>query len=369
MAERTGPTKVFLHIGAPKTGTTYLQEVLARNRDAMRERGVLYPRGQAHHAAVWDVRGGIEQADDGEGIAGRWDGLVDEVRAWSGDSVVVSSEMFVLLDEDRVRRVVETLDQGPDHELHVVYTARDLVRQLPAVWQEQVKNRRTLRYDVFRKDALGKRETPMARHFWKAQDAATALGRWTGAGVPPERVHVVTAPPSGSSPDVLWNRFAGVVGLEPAAYPSEIPATNESLSVTSVEVLRRYNERHVGGLPIRRYRMQVKRPLMPALTEGVADRNRLPLDYRERHQLADLAEEIVAGLRAGGYEVVGSLADLVPARPDRKERKVAAPGPEDLTDADIVDALLDVVHHLLQHRGGSPDAGNGPVDGPDDVSP
>ena len=36
-------TRVYLHIGAPKTGTTYLQEVLFTNRARLAEHGVLYP--------------------------------------------------------------------------------------------------------------------------------------------------------------------------------------------------------------------------------------------------------------------------------------------------------------------------------------
>ncbi len=35
--------KLILHIGAPKTGTTALQETFSRNRDALRQSGVLYP--------------------------------------------------------------------------------------------------------------------------------------------------------------------------------------------------------------------------------------------------------------------------------------------------------------------------------------
>ncbi|MDT5104844.1 MAG: hypothetical protein QOI25_2357, partial [Mycobacterium sp.] len=30
------PDRVYLHIGAPKTGTTYLQELLTANRPALR---------------------------------------------------------------------------------------------------------------------------------------------------------------------------------------------------------------------------------------------------------------------------------------------------------------------------------------------
>ena len=35
--------RVVLHVGLPKTGTTYLQALLAGHRDALREAGVLYP--------------------------------------------------------------------------------------------------------------------------------------------------------------------------------------------------------------------------------------------------------------------------------------------------------------------------------------
>lgn len=34
---------IYLHIGAPKTGTTYLQNVLWRNRERLRTDGLLYP--------------------------------------------------------------------------------------------------------------------------------------------------------------------------------------------------------------------------------------------------------------------------------------------------------------------------------------
>ena len=55
-----GPvTRVVLHVGLPKTGTTYLQALLADHRDELRDSGVLYPflrPGGMFHAAV-EVRG------------------------------------------------------------------------------------------------------------------------------------------------------------------------------------------------------------------------------------------------------------------------------------------------------------------------
>ena len=49
--------RVFLHIGAPKTGTTFLQDVLVRNKAALRANGVLYPgRNGTHVMAALDLR-------------------------------------------------------------------------------------------------------------------------------------------------------------------------------------------------------------------------------------------------------------------------------------------------------------------------
>ena len=56
---------------------------------------------------------------------------------------------------------------------------------------------------------------------------------------------------------------------------------------------------------------------------------------------------MVRRLRRAGYDIVGSLDELVPQRP-------VAPGtppdrgPDDLTDSELVDALTDVLDYLLR---------------------
>ena len=61
------PTRVLLHVGTPKTGTSYLQDVLFRNRDHLEARGILYAadRFDAHFLAALDLMrlpwGGLEK--------------------------------------------------------------------------------------------------------------------------------------------------------------------------------------------------------------------------------------------------------------------------------------------------------------------
>jgi hypothetical protein len=340
--------RVFVHIGAPKTGTTYLQQVLDANRERLAHDGVLYPDLglDAHHTAAWSLR--PEQADgfDVSRFRGSWERLVEQVNQWSGPTAVISTEMFVFFAAETAKTVLTAFG---DAEMHVIYTARDLVRQVPAVWQEQVKNQKTQSYRGFVRDMLGPRVTPMAKHFWRAQDAAEALARWRG-GLDPSQLHVITAPPAGSPPTVLWDRFADVIGIDGSAYESTIPPANTSLGVAAAEVLRRYNERHGGEMPLLRYRRVVQRRLMQALVDGVADRSKLPLGRRQRRLLVRKSGEIVTGLREAGYDVVGSLDELIPQAVNRSSPRCSGRWPDRLSDAEVVDALLDVVHHLLEER-------------------
>jgi hypothetical protein len=339
------PKRVFLHIGAPKTGTTYLQKVLANNRDAMEAAGVLYPRvgREAHHSAVWSVRGTFADTDKGATFADHWTRLVRQSRAWTGHTVVISSELFCF---SRRRKIAEIVGAFEGAQVHIVYTARDLMRQVPAVWQEQVKNREVMTYRDYLADVLGRRRSPLATMFWNSQDVPDVLRRWS-RGLDPACVHLVTAPPAGAPADLLWRRFATVVGLQADAYPSGLPAANTSLSITAAETLRRFNVRHAADLPILDYRRLVRRRLDPAFAATLQDGSKLPLTPPERDAIVDLSEQMVRRLRRTGYDVVGSLDELVPQRPDGAGSP-AGRGPDDLTDSELVDALTDVLDYLLR---------------------
>ena len=136
--ERAGAVsrRVLLHVGCPKTGTSYLQDVLFRNQPVLREHDILYPadRFDAHFLAALDLMtlpwGGIETE-----AVGAWDRLAAEVREWHGTSIV-SHEIFARATPTRVERALASLG---DAEVHLVLSVRDLVRQIPAEWQENVK--------------------------------------------------------------------------------------------------------------------------------------------------------------------------------------------------------------------------------------
>ena len=98
---------------------------------------------------------------------------------------IVSHEILAPAQPVHVARVMADL---ADSEVHVVYSARDLGRALPAAWQESIKQGRQWTFRKFlRRCENGK------SWFLRAFDIPTVLGTW-GADLTPDRMHVVTVP-------------------------------------------------------------------------------------------------------------------------------------------------------------------------------
>ena len=236
---RSEPRRVFLHVGAPKTGTTYLQDRLGVNARSLARHGVHVPTRSAlvspalfHFRAALDLLGQDWGGPPGH-AEGAWETLVERVRDTRG-TVLISHEILAPAPAEVVARAVRDL-QRDGSELHVVYTARDLGRQVPASWQESIKQGRTWRYRRFVK-RLRRGEPWFARAF----DLPQVLDTW-GRDLPPERLHLVTVPPSGTPGDLLWTRFCAVVGIDPAWAPRPSTKRNVSLGVAETQVVRRLN--------------------------------------------------------------------------------------------------------------------------------
>lgn len=310
MQER--PT-VFIHIGAAKTGTTYLQGILRKNRETLRNEGVLYP-GEAirsHFFASMDLRESPFLGHTDKAVPGAWGRLVDEIRPWP-DRSIIDHETLAEARRGHIDRALSDLDFA---DVHVIWTARDIARQLPAVWQESLKNRDTITFATYLEDVraglTGKKPQQL---FWSVQAAPRILSRWA-RDLPRERVHVVTLPPPGGDRTLLWRRFAGVLGVDPAACETEVATRNDSLTAAEAAVLRDLNELLTEtDLPWPVYRTTIKHGI-PAQLEEHSGR---PIELPESAYAWALewSHRAVALLHKAGYHVVGDLAELVPsARP------------------------------------------------------
>jgi hypothetical protein len=305
---------VFLHIGAPKTGTTFLQTVLNKNRKALRQAGVLFPgrSERSHFLAAQDLREMSFHGHPEAGAAGAWPRLVREVRGFAGTSVI-DHEIFAAASEPAIDRALADLDFA---DVHLVWTARDLARQLPAAWQERVKNGDPITFGTFlqRVRAGAEDDTAHRRGFWALHGGPEILRRWSRT-LPPDRVHVVTVPPPGADPMLLWRRFAQVIGVDPGGYDTDVPAANASLSAAEVATLRRLNELLGSEIPWPAYRAVVKHGLIRAMRAPGEPRG-AAIDVPDDVYAWALrwSQDAVAALRAAGYAVVGDLDELLPAR-------------------------------------------------------
>ncbi|MDQ3627959.1 MAG: hypothetical protein M3419_03950 [Actinomycetota bacterium] len=303
--------RIFLHIGATKTGTTYVQNLLFDNRDELASRGVLYPGhyGEAHYEAVQDLRGISIGGRGDTSVRGRWRRLVEQSVRWSGEAVVISHELLGGSSDAAAARAVDSFEGA---QLHVVLTARDLGRQVPAMWQEYVKNHGTVPFDAYvRRIAREPRRSRVAQLFWRQQHVAEIAERWC-RHVPAERFHLVTVPPPGAAPDLLWQRVTSVVGIDPTGIGAERARSNTSLSYAQAELLRRINQSLGDQLDWSAYERTVKHRFAECLLATGGGDPRPSVSMEQRPWFEQRHRDIVSSLRALGVDVVGDLGDLEP---------------------------------------------------------
>lgn len=301
---------VYLHVGPPKTGTTYLQDVLWRNRALSRSHDLDLPGSRVDHfQAALDLRGISFGGYDNPDVHGAWDRLVGQALQTDLGKVLISHEVLAGATDSQIEQAVSSLAPAT---VHVVYGARDLARQLPAVWQESLKNQRTRTFEAFLAAALKPRpsiEEP--RGFWRSQDSVATLERWASA-VPPHRIHVVTLPQPGAPANSLWERFSSAIGLDPRGYNLDVARTNSSLPPEDAEVLRRLNSKLADQLDWPAYEYAVKRRFN-ARANTAKVRNRLVVPVRYRDSVVERARMTRDALAEAGYAVCGDLDDLLPA--------------------------------------------------------
>ncbi|TIC82721.1 hypothetical protein [Nocardioides sp. GY 10127] len=331
--------RVLLHVGTPKTGTSYLQDVLWRSRPALEAAGVLYPadRFDAHFLAALDLMdlpwGGLEAE-----AVGRWEQLAAQVRAFEGTSII-SHEILATATRTQAARALADLGQGDGTDIHVLISVRDLARQIPAEWQETIKHRATLSYATFLTDLRSaERSTRVSSWFWAAQEIPAILERW-GQDLPPENIHLVTVPPPGADRGLLWRRFAEAFELDGIDLDLAADRANASLGVPEAALVRRINLAATGVVPPPDYRELVRELLAHRTLSARSGSPRLSLPPDVHPWAVELWGTWEAEIADRGYDVVGDLADLHPgpaptrwADPDSpRESQVSAAAVEALT--------------------------------------
>jgi hypothetical protein len=329
--------RVYIHIGAPKTGTTFLQTAMWRNRSQLEAQGFLYPgKKRVDHYRASQVVRDVPASRLGDD-ADAWDRILAELSAWPGTGLI-SHEFFSMATTEQAQAAVAALAPA---EVHVVLTARDYVRQFPAMYQEALKMNEDDSFDEFMKRAIAF-ELPGAWG-WSTQDLPAVLETWAGA-VPADRIHVITLPPPGAPRPLLWQRWCKVLGLDDTGFDMDLGVSNESMGAAQAALVRRMkpylsNELKDDGASRHRWFRQyfAHEVLVPQRGE------RFGLRPDDAAVLRDVSTTAAEAIRRAGYDVTGDLAELVPP-----EAQPVHPHPDDVTEAELLDVACRAMEQMIR---------------------
>ena len=362
----SGAPVIYLHVGEPKSGTTFLQETLWGNRDAIARQGLQLPglHSQEHFRANLDLREVPQAPDDPAGsYAGEWRLLAAQALR-AQQRAIISHEQLAGATRRQARDALESLAGA---EVHVVLTVRDFASLLPAEWQETVKHRNVHTWQKWVHRVIATQPAPTAagwdgekrRWFWQVHDTLDVLRRWS-QGIPRDRVHVVTVPPRGSSPTLLWERFASVLGIDPASVDLSTARQNASLGLAEAELLRRLNRALRAGdpLPDWFYSEHVKERLAHDVLSRRASADRPRLNARQAKWAVQRADSVIASLAESGFHIVGDLEELRPPTGASVSGRVAT---RRVPTTDMLDAAVASLAALLRDEYATIRSGEGPA--------
>lgn len=358
------PADVFVHIGAFKTGTSYLQGRLAAARTDLAAAGMLCPGEDGWKDQVRGFNHVLGRTDASGRRARRthWDNLVATIHAWDGPAAVLSFEFLSLARSGQVQRLVADLAPCT---VHIVLTARDLVRVVPAMWQEVLQGGQAWTWQQYCETVISPwgHKIPPGRGFWRAQDLPRIVRTWSGA-VPVDRIHIVTVARSDAPPELLWHRFAAATGIDPRTGTGRdalemTPAlANASLDPAAAELMRQVNREVEGRIDRAGYDRVLKFFVAKQVLAARTEPGRVALSAEHVAWAQRRGAQLAADLDALGVQVTGDLGDLVGAA---EPVETAEPRTEETLDAAVqVIAALAVRDATARRRSAATRTGAAP---------
>jgi hypothetical protein len=348
---------LYLHIGARKSGTTYLQETLEHSRAALADNGLNLAlttgAAFAEFAPPLKTLGGPNGSDPAT-VAASLAMLAERLdRPMSRHLVSVEG-----LAEMRQVGVDALAGALSSYRVEVILTVRPWDRVIPSEWQQHVKERATIRYDDF----LARIRQGGAPLFRMRQEAPSIVRHWL-PHVPADRIHVVAVPPADTEGPSIEELFCRVVGIDPSVLVRPERTVNESLSYPQAELLRRVNAALGDRLSSRRdYRRAVRAWLVnQVLMKMPRDGHPIRVPAEHAEWCAGEMRRQRTELEAIGVDIVGDPDDLTP--PVRTgETRVSA---DEIADA-ATELIVGLTTLRWTERGATRVAATGRGEGHDD---
>ncbi|WP_121255286.1 hypothetical protein [Nocardioides ferulae] len=320
--------RVVLHLGAMKTGTSFVQDVLGQHPEQLAAAGVEFLGGFGKQTRA--VLDGLRRTGTEDALQ-RWRRLISG--APDDRTAVVSMEFLSFASPRQVAGFLEPL-RG--REVQVVLTVRDQLRVLPAQWQSYTRNFGTSSFaDYLREVREPRPRKPVGRAYrtyHRAQDIVEIVDRWVGR---PEvaRFDVVTVPPPGAPREELWERFCRAIEVTVPGIGLDAVHDNSSLGYASCDALRRVNV-HLQDVAPGRYRKVIRPVARETLAQLRNDESRPVLDQAAADYARARNREVREVLGQRGVGLVGDLGDLpVDAPAEALSAEVVAPPAEEVLRA------------------------------------
>jgi hypothetical protein len=265
-------SKVLIHAGLAKTGTTSIQAMLYASRRALADQGISVWRMKrgAHSRPLTTAFGKPEARKSVKAYPGD----PAEIRASLASAIAASHPTFVLSAEavshfalDELESLVGLVRESGAEAKAIVYVRR-ADRHAVSLVQQVLRDGRTLADAMVRTDTMSYRDRigPLFEAFGK------------------DNVDVRLCPEPGADPDALLLDFLGVIGARPAFALERFRSRNTSLSHRAALLLSAINDAARSSPARRSYRW-----LVPLLREKLPGPPfRLPADalaaILDRHQ-------------------------------------------------------------------------------------
>ena len=328
MTAMTGPADLLLpegtrliHIGPPKTGTTYIQGAFHGNREAVSAQGVHY--AGATRQPIEAVLAGLGRPSRRTGnVASRstWQTLVDEIRGAGDRRVLLSSERFSDAHLSAIRSVVE--DLGADR-VHIAVTLRPLARILPSLWQQKVQARLPISYEDFLEQIFSDPDSDRAKSlFWYAQRHDQLIARWAEI-VGLQNMTVIAL--DERDHDFVLRAFEQLLGLRDGTLVAG-DRTNRSMTMAEIEIVRSFNEQFFAEGLSRQLHVMVMHIGLQTNLGAVAyiksrdpgpDEPRIETPQWALDRAGEIADEMVDAITASGVRIVGDPEHLRPVLTSR----------------------------------------------------
>jgi len=242
---RTALPRYLIHVGPPKTGTTYLQRMFWELRGQMRNEGIYYPHefwpsgpNFLHSELVRELR---------QGPSERLGNVFAALNASGSETVLISCEGLVALPVQSLAYLRELLGDAP---VDIVFYARRWSDWFPSQWQQHIKQGSTEQFPIAYARLLGaKAPGESINHKITLDRFASVFGE--------KSIKVVSySNLADARVGIAEHFFATILDWVPKAFPRFSSPVNTSLSAFETEIVRCLNHlevTHKGAAGVRIY--------------------------------------------------------------------------------------------------------------------